>query len=1570
MKPMKQTMEAVVAVTIVGLMAMSARAALPDRFRWDNVDGECYTTPVKTQTGSIDRSYAYAMMDLVETYHLVVEKGKGKKGYYSRPENERASLHGLIDELAEDAMLRHDAFTYREGSAKAPSALKTLDWMIRHGLNGKKVTHFYLFPTITTKDTSSDAWKMEINSIKNHLCHAPIASGYQHVDSFLNNGRYYYFPKYPSEFDIDVKNYRTAVIIGYDDTIPGASFASAGEIPAGDGAWIAKGSYGESFGDAGYFYISYYDNNIFRYVFADASSPYTVGYLADYSYFTFIDEDNEYGRVYCHCADINSDGNGSYQAFADDDRISCASVFTAGQDDEIKAIGVFMLSDKDVNVHVFRGCDEGNPVSGEHVLDCEKLDVPALGYHVLDLPAPISVKRGQRFSIVLEQCGGLAFVRSSSPAKGQCFKGYGRYTTPVTDIEWADMAEQTSYGANGCLIAAYTTNESDLIVDAGTVDGIKLLADTPVGEEPFWGELAEDGIIDRTLRHRKGDKVVVNAEDPVITVAAAPDANEIEIAVTSSGEWVARSAASWISVKAGSGPKGTTKATLSIGENDTGAVRIGEVRFVCGKIERILRIVQDRYRIYLSRTVSVRDYKSTQRYFMTWRGGWINDLWVTANGRWGSETEFKDFIWYTPKTGVPFMHTPERVAVAFARDAETPLMTVDFTNKMARATLEIVLFPPHTSEPQEEHWLRVEPSVIDISPFGANGNGISVDSCSTWRIASYPEWFDFVRMDDPVCMGEGKVSFSVPRNTSGEIRTGVILFTNEHGKEATVSVSQPSVPEPGGSGIEPPAPPINLSVYDDTNVYYVVGYRFEDVIPGVTINGLADNATFYTNDELKVTLFVRGGFNWDQMSLCAGASMRLTLDGVKTCERIMDLTDWEDAYRSLQKFAVWEDFPIEMLQGLEPGTHTLRIELNANHIAPESNYEDNFRTLEFVIKDDRPQIADWEFPSEGGGGGGTGDDDPGEEGDLDGSGMRFQTMSINMVEDGLMTVKVLGGGNETASSVKVHLTYNTAAAADVDLAKGKIDGTTPKGGLKFPLTLSWEKGEVGEKIVTIPVKADKAVEDDEFFTLQLADAQGMELGEERICTVTIHDPGYDALAAKIAAGTATKAEQKAWEKLQKAKVPYIRGLADPANAGKVSGSGYCAAGKKVTLKATANKGFVFVGWRQGTGNGELGTGDGFVATTPSLVIDRSTKPAKDSATSTTITGVDGDATYYACFITSEDDKGSIKLVLNGEGLSSATGGSPSMSTNVWAGVYLEWPVAASALSATKVKVSGLPTGLKFTDKPVTSKIGSGKTAVVVTNVPANTIYGAPTAASKVTVDKKTGTTTVTPSAVKVTVTTAGKSSQTYQIDTIVNPLPVWAAGNFDGLAWAREDENLTTNGILALTVAANGKISGKMSAKGQTWTLAANSYDSVSGDIFLATVIGKNGKLLATNAVEVTADEYGYGVAASDDWAAYQNLWKRADTKAAMPIFKKNFDVTLESGLMLTFKKDGVVSFAGKVGGASVSGTSQLVWGENGWQVTLYAQPKGSSTSFCEKFAVTLTKDAQNVVTDVEVKSY
>ena len=147
--------------------------------------------------------------------------------------------------------------------------------------------------------------------------------------------------------------------------------------------------------------------------------------------------------------------------------------------------------------------------------------------------------------------------------------------------------------------------------------------------------------------------------------------------------------------------------------------------------------------------------------------------------------------------------------------------------------------------------------------------------------------------------------------------------------------------------------------------------------------------------------------------------------------------------------------------------------------------------------------------------------------------------------------------------------------------------------------------------------------------------------------------------------------------------------------------------------------------------------------------------------------------------------------------------------------------------------------------------------------------------------------------------------------------------------------------------------------------------------MFYAAVVGKAGKEIVTNEVEVAGamvQGVEVGVASSDGWSAWQNLWKRADTKSSRPVLKKSVVKTVEldatgdvdNVLTLTFKANGVVSFAGKIAGSAVSGSSQLVFADDGnWHVTLYAPPKGSFPGWCATISVALVVDGQNVVIDV-----
>lgn len=72
----------------------------------------------------------------------------------------------------------------------------------------------------------------------------------------------YYSSEYAAYYyDGDETPNHDVVVVGWDDNFPKENFTIQ---PEGDGAFICKNSWGEEFGDDGYFYVSYYDTKICR----------------------------------------------------------------------------------------------------------------------------------------------------------------------------------------------------------------------------------------------------------------------------------------------------------------------------------------------------------------------------------------------------------------------------------------------------------------------------------------------------------------------------------------------------------------------------------------------------------------------------------------------------------------------------------------------------------------------------------------------------------------------------------------------------------------------------------------------------------------------------------------------------------------------------------------------------------------------------------------------------------------------------------------------------------------------------------------------------------------------------------------------------------------------------------------------------------------------------------------------------------------------------------------------------------------------------------------------------------
>lgn len=75
-------------------------------------------------------------------------------------------------------------------------------------------------------------------------------------------------------------------VVGWDDAFPRTRFAAVSGQPPGDGAFLVRNSYGASYGDDGYFWVSYYDRAfafgpLTTYTGVEAVSNYTRNYQYD-----------------------------------------------------------------------------------------------------------------------------------------------------------------------------------------------------------------------------------------------------------------------------------------------------------------------------------------------------------------------------------------------------------------------------------------------------------------------------------------------------------------------------------------------------------------------------------------------------------------------------------------------------------------------------------------------------------------------------------------------------------------------------------------------------------------------------------------------------------------------------------------------------------------------------------------------------------------------------------------------------------------------------------------------------------------------------------------------------------------------------------------------------------------------------------------------------------------------------------------------------------------------------------------------------------------------------------------
>ena len=228
------------------------------------------------------------------------------------------------------------------------------------------------------------------------------------------------------------------VIVGWDDNYEASNFST---MPEGDGAFICVNSWGEKFGDKGYFYVSYYDSGI---------GMHNLVY-------TGIEPVNNYDKIYQSdlCGWVGQLGyNREYAYFA--------NIYTAKSDEQLSAVGFYATdSATSYDIYVVENYKDENSFG-------EKRKVVSgsfanAGYYTVKIPEEIKIPAGNDFAVIVY----ISTPSSVKPIAIECRGDYSTSTVDITDgrgyislngVRWEHVEE--SQRCNVCL-KAYTVNTKD-----------------------------------------------------------------------------------------------------------------------------------------------------------------------------------------------------------------------------------------------------------------------------------------------------------------------------------------------------------------------------------------------------------------------------------------------------------------------------------------------------------------------------------------------------------------------------------------------------------------------------------------------------------------------------------------------------------------------------------------------------------------------------------------------------------------------------------------------------------------------------------------------------------------------------------------------------------------------------------------------------------------------------------------------------------------------------------------------------------------------------------------------------